>query len=31
MCDKVPAALIDGILIGNITPKKVKDIIKEIK
>jgi len=31
MCDKAPAALIDGMLIGNITPKKVKDIIKQIK
>jgi len=31
MCDKAPAALIDGALVGNLTPKKVKNIIKEIK
>jgi len=31
MCDKAPAALIDETLVGNITPKKVKDIIKELK
>jgi NADH:ubiquinone oxidoreductase subunit E len=31
MCDQAPAALVDGELIGNITPKKVKDIVKQLK
>lgn len=31
MCDKAPAALIDDKLVGNITPNKVKDIIKKLK
>jgi NADH:ubiquinone oxidoreductase subunit E len=31
MCDQAPAALIDSELIGNITPKKVKEIIKKLK
>jgi NADH:ubiquinone oxidoreductase subunit E len=31
MCDQVPAALIDGELVGNITPKKVKEIVKRLK
>jgi NADH:ubiquinone oxidoreductase subunit E len=31
MCDQAPAALIDSELVGNITPKKVKEIIKKLK
>jgi NADH:ubiquinone oxidoreductase subunit E len=31
MCDHAPAALIDGKLVGDITPKKVKEIIKSLK
>lgn len=31
MCDQAPAALIDDELIGNITPKKVKEIVKSLK
>jgi NADH:ubiquinone oxidoreductase subunit E len=31
MCDQAPSALIDGDLIGNITPKKVKEIVKRLK
>jgi NADH:ubiquinone oxidoreductase subunit E len=31
MCDQAPAALIDGELVGNITPKKVKEIVKQLK
>ncbi len=31
MCDQAPAALIDGELIGKITPKKVKEIVKRLK
>jgi NADH:ubiquinone oxidoreductase subunit E len=30
MCDQAPAALIDGELVGNITPKRIKEIIKNI-
>jgi len=31
MCDQAPAALIDDELVGNITLKKVKEIIKSLK
>lgn len=31
MCDKAPAIMIDDKLIGNVTPKKVKSILKEFK
>ncbi len=31
MCDMAPAALIDGELVGNITPKKIKEIVKRLK
>jgi NADH:ubiquinone oxidoreductase subunit E len=31
MCDQAPAALIDWELVGNITPKKVKEIVKQLK
>ncbi|MCF7873299.1 MAG: NAD(P)H-dependent oxidoreductase subunit E [Candidatus Omnitrophica bacterium] len=31
MCDQAPAALIDGNLIGKLTAKKVKNIVKELK
>ena len=31
MCDNVPAALIDGELVGNLTPKKARDIAKKLK
>ncbi|MDD5503879.1 MAG: NAD(P)H-dependent oxidoreductase subunit E [Candidatus Omnitrophica bacterium] len=30
MCDQAPAALIDGELVGNITPKDVKDIVRRL-
>ena len=31
MCDQAPAALIDSELVGKLTPKKVKEIVKKIK
>ncbi len=31
MCDVSPSALIDDELIGNLTPKKVKEIIRNLK
>lgn len=31
MCDEAPAALIDGVLVGNLTPNKVKEIIKKLR
>jgi NADH:ubiquinone oxidoreductase subunit E len=31
MCDQAPAALVDDELIGNITPKKVKEIVNRLK
>jgi NADH:ubiquinone oxidoreductase subunit E len=31
MCDQAPAAMIDNELVGNITPKKAKEIIKRLK
>ncbi|MBM3243239.1 MAG: NAD(P)H-dependent oxidoreductase subunit E [Candidatus Omnitrophica bacterium] len=31
MCDKAPAAMIDNELVGSITAKKVKEIIKKLK
>jgi NADH:ubiquinone oxidoreductase subunit E len=31
MCDQSPAALIDGKLVGKLTPQKVKNIVKELK
>lgn len=31
MCDQAPAALINGKLLGKLTPKKVKQIVKQLK
>ena len=31
MCDQAPAIMVDGRLIGNVSPKAVKKIIKELK
>ena len=31
MCDKAPAALIEDKLVGNLTPKKVKEIVHNLK
>jgi len=31
MCDQAPAIMIDGRLIGNVTAKKVKEIIRSVK
>lgn len=31
MCDQAPAALVDNELVGKLTPKKVKEIVKRIK
>jgi NADH:ubiquinone oxidoreductase subunit E len=31
MCDQAPAALVDGELIGKLTPGKVKKIVKQLK
>jgi len=31
LCDEAPSALIDDELIGNLTPKKVKEIIRNLK
>lgn len=31
MCDQAPAVMIDGKLIGKMTPRKVKEIIKSLK
>ena len=31
MCDEAPAALIDDKLIGNLTPKKIKEIVRKFK
>ncbi len=31
LCDEAPSALIDDELVGNLTPKKVKEIIRNLK
>ncbi len=31
MCDQAPAALIDGKLVGKLTPQKIKNIVKELR
>jgi NADH:ubiquinone oxidoreductase subunit E len=31
MCDEAPAIMVDDKLIGRVTPKKVKEIIRGLK